>query len=160
MLFYSYMKQSSSSLKPIKYLGLAAQALAFIILTCWVVTTTMQPVAPYGDTSRDLALVVYAILLWSIPIYLKNRGHARLLSVVMWSITALVGLMIAPYIFGGLQDLLGNQCTGFFGVQGSCIDVWRIRVAVIIFPVVFIPISVTLGILMLLGDRQARRSRK
>jgi len=154
------MKLLSSSTKPTESIGLAVQALAFVILTVWVVTSTQKEVAPYGDATRIAVLVDYVILLLSIPIYLRNRSRARLLSAVMWVVTALVGLMLAPYILGGVQDLAQGSCAGFFGVRQSCVENWRLGVAgVLFFPLVFIPLSMVLGGLVLIGNRQALSKR-
>lgn len=155
MLLYSYMKQPSST-KPIEFFGLAVQALAFIILTVWVVTSTQKEVAPYGDTSRIAVLVDYVLLLLSIPIYLHNRSRARLLSIVMWVVTALVGLVLAPYLLGSVQNLVQGSCAGFFGVRDSCVENWRLGIGIVLFfPIVFIPLSVIFGIFVLIGNRQA-----
>jgi hypothetical protein len=106
-------------------------------------------------------LINYLIIALALPIYLRHRERSRLLSVAMWVATAIVWLMLlAPYVIGGIQDLLIVRCVGFFGVQTSCIESWQLGTLILsLYPYVVAlwTILAVLPLLTIIGAWKAAR---
>jgi hypothetical protein len=140
---------------------LVIQSAAVLVFAFWAVksfTSGFGLEDSYEGLVRTGTVLFAVVVLVSALVYLPNKRRSRLLTVMAWAVTALAGITLSPWLFGGIQDLLHVRCAGFWGVQWSCIDGWSVAIAGLLHPFVFLPLVVMLPTLLLMGVWQAQRS--
>lgn len=100
----------------------------------------------------------YALVTASLLAILRERASAKL--IIIFRVIACIVSLAAFYLaFGLVQDDLGTRCTGFFGSRESCVESARFTISLLLFnPVVLIPATITLSVMIALGLRDANQT--
>jgi hypothetical protein len=137
---------------------MVAQALALATFTVWVGIVLFHGfhlVTDLHGLPGNLAVLVdWLVIILCVPTYLRSKKPPLALKIAAWTLTVLVAVGVAPYIFGGLENVLHLSC---FGGSVDCILGLRFELWVPLFLIGFWPIVVALPILILVGLRQASR---
>lgn len=100
-------------------------------------------------------IVTTAGLLFTLSSILIGKAHNKKLNLVAGIAVALCMVALTFIAIGVVQDLLGVRCSGFFGVQQSCLSTWAFTPSfLLLHPLFYLPMAGLLIILLVLGWRE------
>jgi len=124
----------------------ALKGLAVVVLTIWCILLAWSSsglAEPGRLMIRVGAAVFAAVMLTAAVVYATHRRPARLLTTMGTVLLVLAVLSVTPWLAGGLQNLLGSRCTGFFAERQSCVEDWKLVVFVALLNPIVFPLLVT-----------------
>lgn len=128
------------------YIVRAFHTTIFIGFLFWIYCAAFGSYAfPYGLVMAACAL---GLLFMALPEYdkmIRQKPQSVLRRRLVWVVSTLTLIVVLMLLWGVAQDVMGIRCTGFFGVQWSCVTSAQILlVLTALNPLVFIPLAACL----------------
>ncbi len=132
--------------------------LSFGIISYGFLSLLLKPLgvsSAYAVILNFTALIGYTLLLISLSLVWGGAVSRGLINTLR-AVSGLALITMAIFLFGLLQDTLGVQCAGLFGVKTSCMSDSSLWLEFFISqPLLFLPAAILISVLLAWGIKSA-----
>ncbi len=134
-----------------KGISISLVVVSVIVWLTLISTVLFMGSANYGGVQTGIAGIILSL----VPMYAvylliakKKLSWMFLAMLLIVCVAVLAGLVI--FLFGYLNDLNGEACTGFFGARTTCVSNAQLNILMTFYNPFFIGSAVTLSVISLI----------